>query len=1458
MSHLTGEDLPEGALATTWPSLLEARVADTPDAIALVAGDTALTYAQFNARANRLARWLKYLGAGPERSVGLVLGRSADFFLCATAVLKCGAAYLPLDPNYPVERLSFMARDAAPVVLVTTSDVRGDLLGQLPTGSLVVLDDEATEDVLRRLPDHDMEDGERLEPLRPASPAYIIYTSGSTGIPKGVVVTHQGVASLIATQRRRLAVTGASRVLAFSSPSFDASFWEMSMALLAGAALVVGRPGRLLPDAELAALIADHGVTHVTLPPSVAGALGPDMLPPSVTLVVAGEACPAALVQRWRPHRTMVNAYGPTESTVCATMSDPLADDVAPPVGRAVDGTRIHVLDDRLAPVVPGAVGEIYIAGHSLARGYLERPGLTAQRFVADPFGPAGSRMYRSGDLGRWTRSGDLEFVGRADDQVKVRGFRIEPGEIESVIAGCRGVRQAAVVLREDRPGEPYLAAYVIPENAAADEVAGEEPDGQLDAWRRLYDDLYGRADTADFGEDFSGWVSSYGGRPIEGMREWREQTVRQIRELAPRRVLEIGCGSGLLLSQLAGDCESYWGTDISGALIERLRGQVAERPGLADRVVLHQLSAHELGSLPSGGFDTVVLNSVIQYFPSGDYLFDILREVSRLLVPGGAVFLGDVRNLRLLRTFHAGGLLAAATHTDTPQTVCAAIDRAMAQEKELLVDPEFFTTAVGALPGMTLESCTLKRGGYDNELSRYRYEVVLRKHAGPADDTGPTDDAGPVVRLRWDGEMASLADVADRLRRGKPERLCVTGIPNGRVAGEHAATLALFDRRPLHEVLSLGQAPAGVAPEDLRRLGAELGYRVDCTWSSEDDALIDASFTRAGALVPRPAPRTDAEPDGFSPARFTNRPAFARPDSQTMASLPGQVAAKLPAFMVPEVFVPLDRLPVTVNGKLDRGALPRPRRAAHASGRPPRTAREEVLAAIFADVLATADVTADSDFFAVGGNSLLATRLAAEVRRRLNTEMPLSWLFESPTVGALAARFDAGDEARPLPVPSEYASGSTAPLSAQQMQMWHEYRRSLCRDMFNVPLSQRLTGAVDAEALRAALADVVTRHVPLRTLVQDDGSGPCAVITEATADDIPWTETRTTPERLSEDLAHAARRHFDLETEIPLRAVLFTLGPDESVLLLVMHHIAADGWSFGPLLEDLVRAYRARTEGRAPQWEPLSFGYLDYVAWQRRLLGATDDPSDVALRQAEYWRKTLHGADDRPVLETDSPAPAQQDFAGRSLDLPLEVGGHRVLTAAAREHGVTVFMILHAALVALLARRGAGGDVTVVTAVAGRTDTQFEPLVGLFANTLALRTDTSGNPTFRELLDRVRVTDLGAYAHQDLLFERLADVPPPQVSLVLRTVAAPPADLPGLTISPGPRPASESARYPVLWTVEHLASAADGGTLRSHIQYQSGLLRDDTVVRLAQQYEVVLSLLLKDPDLRVQDLPLQ
>lgn len=391
--------------------------------------------------------------------------------------------------------------------------------------------------------------------------------------------------------------------------------------------------------------------------------------------------------------------------------------------------------------------------------------------------------MYRSGDLGRWTRSGDLEFVGRADDQVKVRGFRIEPGEIESVIAGCRGVRQAAVVLREDRPEEPYLAAYVIPENAAADETAGEEPDGQLDAWRRLYDDLYGRADTADFGEDFSGWVSSYGGRPIEGMREWREQTVRQIRELAPRRVLEIGCGSGLLLSQLAGDCESYWGTDISGALIERLRGQVAERPGLADRVVLHQLSAHELGSLPSGGFDTVVLNSVIQYFPSGDYLFDILREVSRLLVPGGAVFLGDVRNLRLLRTFHAGGLLAAASHTDTPETVCAAIDRAMAQEKELLVDPEFFTTAVGALPGMTLESCTLKRGGYDNELSRYRYEVVLRKHAGPADDTGPTDDAGPVVRLRWDGEMASLADVADRLGRGKPERLCVTGIPNGRVA---------------------------------------------------------------------------------------------------------------------------------------------------------------------------------------------------------------------------------------------------------------------------------------------------------------------------------------------------------------------------------------------------------------------------------------------------------------------------------------------------------------------------------------------------------------------------------------------------------------------------------------------------------------------------------------------------
>ncbi|MEU7318901.1 amino acid adenylation domain-containing protein, partial [Streptomyces sp. NPDC007083] len=654
-----------------------------------------------------------------------------------------------------------------------------------------------------------------------AHPAYVIYTSGSTGRPKGVVVSHRGVVSLAHTQLRRLGTTPRSRVLQFASPSFDAAVWELVAAFAAGAAIVVPDSARLVGEALRDVLAAQH-ITHALIPPSVLATLpagSEEELTEFACVVVGAEAAPPELVARWSRGRRVVNAYGPTESTVAISMSDTFSDDVVP-IGRPVANTRAHVLDEVLRPVPAGVVGELYASGAGLARGYVGRADLTAERFVASPFEPD-TRMYRTGDLARWRADGQLEYMGRADEQVKVRGFRIEPGEIESLLTGCEGVRQAVVLAREDVPGDQRLAAYVVPDLAAAattaegdaEETPSDE-DAQVGEWREIYDSVYSGVGSGGFGEDFAGWDSSYSGEPIPlgEMRAWRDAVVERVRGFGGGRVLEIGVGSGLLMGHLAPGVEEYWGTDLSGAVIERLRGQVSEA-GLADRVRLRCQPADAAGDLPSGYFDTVVLNSVVQYFPDGEYLSRVLDRALGLLAPGGRVVVGDVRHAGSLRVLHA------AVHGDRGVQARAVVDRAVLLEKELVVAPEFFTGLAGGDARVGAVDVRLKRGGYHNELTRHRYEVVLHK--------APTTvvDVAELPCRAWSPEF-DIAEAESPIR--------ITGIPNARLAGEVAAERRL-------DGLDSGDAGVVVDPEELVVRGAELGLRVVVTWSSRSVALFDA-----------------------------------------------------------------------------------------------------------------------------------------------------------------------------------------------------------------------------------------------------------------------------------------------------------------------------------------------------------------------------------------------------------------------------------------------------------------------------------------------------------------------------------------------------------------------------------------------------------------------------------------
>ncbi|WP_309505904.1 non-ribosomal peptide synthetase, partial [Streptomyces pyxinae] len=1112
-------------------------------------------------------------------------------------------------------------------------------------------------------------------------------------------------------------------------------------------------------------------------------------------------------------------------------------------------------------------------------------PALTAQRFTPDPYGPPGSRMYRTGDLARMDTDGDLIYLGRTDHQVKIRGHRIEPAEIERALAEHPQVRQAVVLARHrptggpERAGHPgqaddqRLVAYVVPEGreAGPEETATDE---QVAEWRQVYDQAYAASAEVEWGEDFGIWKSTYTGEPIPlaEMRAWRDAAVDRVRGLAPRRVLELGVGTGLLLAHLAGEAEEYWGTDFSPSVIDRLRRQVADA-GLADRVRLRCQAADVTDGLPRGHFDAVVLNSVVQYFPHARYLAQVLDAAWEALAPGGAIVVGDVRRAGTLRLLQ-GAVQRARQPQAPPSVLRAAVEQAVLLEKELVVEPEWFARWA-AERGVGEVDVRLKSGRAHNELTRHRYEVVLRK-APPA-----TTWEAP-VELVWGRDFAPAGDtaagttvparLAGPLRAHGDGPLRLSGIPNARLAGETALAVELG--------FLAGDPAAAVDPEELREWAAGQGRTAVLSWSSYGvdrfDALLLPAGSEPGRFVPwspasvrtgghvperaggsapaRTGTRTGT-PDGLSP--LVNDPAAARRVAALPAALREHLRERLPEYMLPSAVVPLGEVPLTPNGKLDRRALPAPDTAATSgTGRAPATPREKALCELFAEVLGVDRVGADDGFFALGGHSLLATRLVSRIRTVLGAELPLRLVFQAPTPAALAARLTAAADGRPALEPAERPE--TVPLSFAQRRMWFSYQLEGPSATYNWPLALRLSGRLDAPALRRALADVVARHESLRTVFEERDGQPCQRVLPPGAAPVPWEDRRLSEAELPEAMRRAARHTFDLSAEPPLRVWLFVTGPEEHVLLVLLHHIAGDGWSLEPFARDLVTAYAARCAGGAPDWPPLPVQYVDYTLWQRRLLGDRDDPGSAYSRQLAYWREQLAGAPEVLRLPAARPRPPVTSHAGDLAGFHLAAGLVGRLARLASAAGATMAMVLQAGLAALLTRLGAGEDIPVGSPIAGRTDEALHELVGFFVNTWVLRADTSGDPSFTELLRRVRETSLAAYEHQDLPFDLLVEALNParstahhslfQVALALQNNARPDFGLPGLRVRPESAPTG-TARFDLFLSLtERYDAEGRPAGIEGVAEYATDLFDRAGVEALLDRWRRLLEQVAADP----------
>ncbi|WP_369228327.1 AMP-binding protein [Streptomyces sp. R39] len=894
--------------------------------------------------------------------VAVKIPRSVDLMVAVYAVVKAGASYLPVDTDLPEERVRQVLGRARPLLVL----------------------DEALPDV-SAYPEVNPE-----RELSPDNAAYAMYTSGSTGGPKGVQVSHRvdhepdqvGSGALRCHGRGPDAAEHLGELRRIGAGAVRPS---------AGGGGRGRRPcGRAQGPGYLAELIRRERVTGADFVPSLLEAFVAEPAAAQCTTLrwieVAAEPFPASLANRFvdlLPGCSANNLYGPTEATVEVTgwQHVPGADRV--PIGRPIWNTQVYVLDAALRPVAPGVTGELYLAGACLARGYLGQTGLTSERFVACPFGEPGSRMYRTGDVVRWSKDGQVEYIGRTDFQVKIRGLRIELGEIEQVLTGHPAVAQAAVLVRENQNGDQRLVAYVVPDPEAA--VA--DTDVQVEEWRQVHDDTYAKSADEAWGEDFELWKSAYDGEPIprEQMLEWRDAAVARILPFAPRRVLEIGAGAGLLLSKIAGEADEYWGTDISATVVDRVRAQ-ADEAGHGDRIRLSVQAADDVSGLPEGGFDTVVLNSVVHYFPSVEYLDEVLRKVMGLLAPGGRVIIGDVRNATTLRLLLTAVQREARPHA-SHEELRAMVDQAVLAERELVVAPEWFAEwAADHFAGCDIR---LKAGRAHNELTRHRYEVVLHK------DPAGLLDLADVPAVPWGREVPDLAALAGRVDRASGP-LRVTGIPNERLVEETAAAMSAG-------VLS-GTALTGrpLDPEDLAAWARQRGLDAVLTWSGESVQGFDA------VLLPDRTAGKAAVTGGFVPSGVAGRlranaPALAKSIGPLTVELPQYLRERLPDYMVPAAVVPLPELPLTPAGKLDRRALPAESTTTTSSGAP-RNSHEEKLCALFGELLGVENVGIDDDFFLLGGHSLLATRLSARIRKQFGVDMPVRTIVRYPTVAELGS----------------------------------------------------------------------------------------------------------------------------------------------------------------------------------------------------------------------------------------------------------------------------------------------------------------------------------------------------------------------------------------------------------------------------------------------------------------------
>ena len=1219
----------------TIQTLFEEQAEKALDSVAVVYEDVKLTYRYLNERSNQLAHYLieKY-DIKSDELIALCLDRNEHMIIAILGVLKAGGAYVPMDSSYPDERIKYVLEDMKAGIVLINKEHKERLCG-IAEVDVVAIDSEETVEQISLESTVNPVTSTRSDNL-----AYVIYTSGTTGKPKGVMIEHKGVVNSSYAAIGHRSIIRNSKMLSSAPYVFDSFVLEIYPTLFAGGSLFISDEALRKDIYSIYDYCVRNRITNLFLTTKLAEEflhLENDELC-LTSLAVGGEKLRTQKIPRFH----LVNEYGPTENTVCTTQFRVTGCNKDIPIGKPIANTRCYVLGKNLGLVPIGSVGELYIGGDGLARGYLNREELTREKFISNPFQTKeekkqnkNSRIYRTGDLVRWLPDGNLEYIGRNDFQVKIRGHRIELGEIEKTLANYKGIRQSVVLAKErkvagdtveeDRECTKYLVGYYVSEP----ELEEKNKYNFINSWKELYQIEYSSLDINTFKRNIGGWNSSYTGDPIvkEEMLEWINESVEKIKNLSPKVILEIGSGSGLMLFNIIDCCDYYYATDFSENAINYTR-KVIDIFGYSNKVMPKNWSADKiLFEKLEIAYDTVILNSVVQYFPDIEYFEKVITKAIANINDCGQVFIGDVRDYRLLEKFYYSVL-----KYQYGKVAQAEIEYCSKREKELLISPAYFVWLKTTNNNISRVDIIPKLGHTKNEMNDFRYDVILH-----------INNKQKALEIN-ESNFIQVSSVEDYVKTNQYNKKLLIKCLNTRIQDCYSECNILYD------------VVVSVNKEDIRRaMSLSEITQISKAYHYNIKVFVDIKSPLYFYVVLYKKENISEKNIciNYNNVHFSenyfNKPLIASSafEAGSNKKLKEYLYQNLPEYMVPSILVRLDKLPLTVNGKLDRKALPDPKFIDSDNYVGPRNDIERKMCQIWGEVLGVEGrkVGIQDDFFRLGGDSIVSIQLVSRMRQRFGLQISIKDIFLFKSIERICKSFLSKN--RNLNIRTEQGILEEE-VKLLPIQEWFFDNKFLASQHWNQSFMVRVSN-LDIVQLQRSIDKLALHHDSLRLRYKSDRSGSYVQYydndvkgLELKILDIRALEAREGGQKFQGKLIETLTKwksEFNLEKG-PIYSIGYIYGyADGSARIhFALHHLIVDTISWKILAEDLRDIYEGKELGlKGSNYRQWINTIREYAKWH-------------TVEEREYWKSVLREYDSNRVAKL-----ATDTFIYSSLELSQE-----------------------------------------------------------------------------------------------------------------------------------------------------------------------------------------------------------